>query len=543
MRPRLQKLINAKNALKQAIIDRNLPLLKTAIEQAALAGIPSIDLQIAKTLVIQINKENQAMIHLTSVFNNNDNLDLNLNNLITAVNSFKNNDNLDLNLNDLIAAVNSAVALGLNNQLIDQAQLQVKHLQKQLTAKIKRQEAGEELCILCQESGNSPLVRIQQCNILVQQYPTIIDYKRKQDEMTPLLILSLHNRFAEIHHFLTHFKALNARLCTTLNESALLLAVTYDNIQSCEMLLKFGHSDLVHVIPTDGKKQSPLHVAALYGRCKIATLLLQHGADPLLPDVNGDLPVHLACRNGHPILVELLLYASISLSIKNDKGMTPVNIAHARVPNNPTLNMILLDFYERESLTRRNQKKTARKQLKMAQQEKIEKIETIETIEDKTNKTEEITIVAIDWSLDPLDMKPPVSFANRKDKRNYKQIDFDYRNSGHPEEISSLDQPMTGYVSRFLKAYAMVWPSLLFGDNARKPMNVTAMVNEFVRHSCCNLPKNDSKTMSIWGHVRRKFINSHRRHPFQTLQQAVKHLKMLCQDAVRVGEGIRILSP
>ena len=523
MRPRLQKLINAKNALKQAIIDRNLPLLKTAIEQAALAGIPSIDLQIAQALVIQINKENQAMIHLTSIFNNN--------------------DNLDLNLNDLIAAVNSAVALGLNNQLIDQAQLQVKHLQKQLIAKIKRQEAGEELCILCQESGNSPLVRIQQCNIIIQQYPTIINYKRNPDQMTPLLILSLHNRFAEIHHFLTHFKALNARLCTTLNESALLLAVTYDNIQSCEMLLKFGHSDLVHVIPTDGKKQSPLHVAALYGRCKIATLLLQHGADPLLPDVNGDLPVHLACRNGHPILVELLLYASISLSIKNDKGMTPVNIAHARVPNNPTLNMILLDFYERESLTRRNQKKTARKQLKMAQQEKIEKIETIETIEDKTNKTEKITVVAIDWSLDPLDMKPPVSFANRKDKRNYKQIDFDYRNSGHPEEISSLDQPMTGYVSRFLKAYAMVWPSLLFGDNARKPMNVTAMVNEFVRHSCCNLPKNDSKTMSIWGHVRRKFINSHRRHPFQTLQQAVKHLKMLCQDAVRVGEGIRILSP
>ena len=69
MRPRLQKLINAKNALKQAIIDRNLPLLKTAIEQAALAGIPSIDLQLAKALVIQINKENQAMIHLTSIFN------------------------------------------------------------------------------------------------------------------------------------------------------------------------------------------------------------------------------------------------------------------------------------------------------------------------------------------------------------------------------------------------------------------------------------------------------------------------------------------
>ena len=225
MRPRLQKLINAKNALKQAIIDRNLPLLKTAIEQAALAGIPSIDLQIAKALVIQINKENQAMIHLTSIFNNN--------------------DNLDLNLNDLIAAVNSAVALGLNNQLIDQAQLQVKHLQKQLIAKIKRQEAGEELCILCQESGNSPLVRIQQCNLIIQQYPTIINYKRNPDQMTPLLILSLHNRFAEIHHFLTHFKALNARLCTTLNESALLLAVTYDNIQSCETLLKFGHSDLV----------------------------------------------------------------------------------------------------------------------------------------------------------------------------------------------------------------------------------------------------------------------------------------------------------
>ena len=64
------------------------------------------------------------------------------------------------------------------------------------------------------------------------------------------------------------------------------------------------------------------------------------------------------------------------------------------------------------------------------------------------------------------------------------------------------------------------------------------MVNEFVRHAALNLPQNTGFTKSIWGQVRQKFLDSHQRHPFQTVEQACCFLKQLSQSAVKSGEPI-----
>lgn len=50
---------------------------------------------------------------------------------------------------------------------------------------------------------------------------------------------------------------------------------------------------------SDGRKSTPLHLAAGYNRTRIVQLLLQHGADVHAKDKGGLVPLHNACSYGH----------------------------------------------------------------------------------------------------------------------------------------------------------------------------------------------------------------------------------------------------
>jgi hypothetical protein len=407
---------------------------------------------------------------------------------------------------------------------------------------------GEQLCKLCERSGPSPGDRIQQINFLLLQNSNAVNHRRALDQMTPLLICALHNRYASVRSLLKNHNA-DITLLTTLKESALFLATTYDNIETCKVLLSFEkeleekmnqtspiEQKLVNIVPEDGIGNSCLHIASKYGRTHLVNLLLSYGASPLERNVCGDLPVHMACRHRHSKVVEILLYSQPCLSLKNNRMKNPVDIAHELIPNSPDLNMILLDFYERESLVRRQ----ILKKKKTEEREKMLSLPSIQIPSKKSSqKSLMITNNAFNFSRDLSKMKPPPSFATRKDKESYAEVSWNYRLSGKSkDDPSSLDDPATGYLRRFKKAYAMVWPLNLFGDNRRRPDNILHMVNEFVRHAALNLPQNTGFTKSIWGQVRQKFLDSHQRHPFQTVEQACCFLKQLSQSAVKSGEPI-----
>jgi len=389
------------------------------------------------------------------------------------------------------------------------------------------EKMGELLCAKCEMSGPSPKERIIEIQQILSS-PTatpVINYRRSADGMTPLLISALHNRHELVRYLLSDCNA-NPCLNTSLNETPLYLACVYDNLRTCRVLLECTPTPntMIHVRPKDALELTCLHVAAQYGRSQLVSLLLEHGANPLEIDLKGNLPVHMACSNAHAVCVERLLYAQASLSMKNIYGKTPVDVAHARVPNDPQVNMILLDFFERESTDRRVRAKRERKRGE-TQGEK-DNIDNDATRNVRGSSSSEVH-------------GPPPSFAAEKDKRAYAAVKWDFRQSGQPgDSFSSLDAPIIGFVSKFLKAYSMVWPQKMFGDEARNPTNVRAMVSEFVRHSSSHLPKNSGHQISIWGHVREKYLQSHSRRSFVTIEQATIVLKRLSQDAVRTGKGV-----
>ena len=85
---------------------------------------------------------------------------------------------------------------------------------------------------------------------------------------------------------------------------------------------------------TDGRKSSPLHLAAGYNRVRIVQILLKQGpftgahwplADVLAKDKGGLVPLHNACSYGHIEVVEILLKCSANANSCDLWQFTPLH--------------------------------------------------------------------------------------------------------------------------------------------------------------------------------------------------------------------------
>lgn len=76
---------------------------------------------------------------------------------------------------------------------------------------------------------------------------------------------------------------------------------------------------------------SPLMVACSSGSDKIARILINAGAETNCKDGGGNTPLHYAAKSGNVALIEMLLEKSnFSLKVKNNIGMTPIDMASSK---------------------------------------------------------------------------------------------------------------------------------------------------------------------------------------------------------------------
>ena len=78
---------------------------------------------------------------------------------------------------------------------------------------------------------------------------------------------------------------------------------------------------------SDGRKSTPLHLAAGYNRTRIVQLLLQHGADVHAKDKGGLVPLHNACSYGHFEVTELLIRHGANVNAMDLWQFTPLHEA------------------------------------------------------------------------------------------------------------------------------------------------------------------------------------------------------------------------
>ncbi|XP_060698354.1 poly [ADP-ribose] polymerase tankyrase-2 isoform X3 [Hemiscyllium ocellatum] len=81
---------------------------------------------------------------------------------------------------------------------------------------------------------------------------------------------------------------------------------------------------------SDGRKSTPLHLAAGYNRVKIVQLLLQHGADVHAKDKGDLVPLHNACSYGHYEVTELLVEHGAHVNAMDLWQFTPLHEAASK---------------------------------------------------------------------------------------------------------------------------------------------------------------------------------------------------------------------
>ncbi|XP_023016251.2 tankyrase isoform X1 [Leptinotarsa decemlineata] len=81
---------------------------------------------------------------------------------------------------------------------------------------------------------------------------------------------------------------------------------------------------------SDGRRSTPLHLAAGYNRNRVVQLLLQQGADVHAKDKGGLVPLHNACSYGHFEVTEMLIKHGANVNANDLWAFTPLHEAASK---------------------------------------------------------------------------------------------------------------------------------------------------------------------------------------------------------------------
>ncbi|KAK9703982.1 Poly(ADP-ribose) polymerase catalytic domain [Popillia japonica] len=97
-----------------------------------------------------------------------------------------------------------------------------------------------------------------------------------------------------------------------------------------ERLLALLNPLNVNCHASDGRRSTPLHLAAGYNRNRVVQLLLQHGADVHAKDKGGLVPLHNACSYGHFEVTEMLIKHGANVNANDLWAFTPLHEAASK---------------------------------------------------------------------------------------------------------------------------------------------------------------------------------------------------------------------
>lgn len=88
----------------------------------------------------------------------------------------------------------------------------------------------------------------------------------------------------------------------------------------------------VEIDAQDKKGETPLHFACLNGDPEIVRMLLEKGADCLMPNQENELAIHVACAEGHMEIVKIIMRICFDkrmdmMSWKDKEFNTPLHFA------------------------------------------------------------------------------------------------------------------------------------------------------------------------------------------------------------------------
>ncbi|MCA8927018.1 MAG: ankyrin repeat domain-containing protein [Alphaproteobacteria bacterium] len=106
--------------------------------------------------------------------------------------------------------------------------------------------------------------------------------------------------------------------------AALHFATQHDNPKTALVLIRHGAAIDIR---ENGVGDTPLHHAAMRGKDRVASALLDHGADVNAVNAFNATPLHEAAVGGHAALVKALIARGADVNARDGQGRTPLERA------------------------------------------------------------------------------------------------------------------------------------------------------------------------------------------------------------------------
>ena len=145
---------------------------------------------------------------------------------------------------------------------------------------------------------------------------------RDATNKTPLMIAACHGELQAVECLVG--KGASPSLEDNDGWNSLHWASRTGNTHIIELLL-LTHGPDIDSTTADG--ETPLMIAARYGKLQAVKCLLGKGASPSLEDNGGWNSLHFASRNGNTVIIDTILSYGVDIESKTEFGETPLMIA------------------------------------------------------------------------------------------------------------------------------------------------------------------------------------------------------------------------
>ena len=147
--------------------------------------------------------------------------------------------------------------------------------------------------------------------------PNIMDSKGEL-----MLNLAIRDKSDAVVSFLLANKATDVDISNKFGETPLMMASIGGNLDLVKTLVIQNKAQVNHIGWT------PLHYASSTGQLEVAQYLISNGAiiDSMSP--SNTTPLMMAVLGGNEVLIKLLLDKGADLKLRNDQGLTAIDIAY-----------------------------------------------------------------------------------------------------------------------------------------------------------------------------------------------------------------------
>jgi ankyrin repeat protein len=138
---------------------------------------------------------------------------------------------------------------------------------------------------------------------------------------SPMLVLAIREKSSKVIDVLLGDKNIDVDLSDKNGETPLMMASIDGNLPLVKTLVIGHKAQLDHIGWT------PLHYACAKGQLEVAQFLIANGATVDSMSLGNTTPLMMAVQSGNELLVKLLLDKGADLQLRNDQGLTAIDIA------------------------------------------------------------------------------------------------------------------------------------------------------------------------------------------------------------------------